>query len=320
MKHSKIIGTGSYLPEKVLTNADLEKIVDTSDEWITSRTGIKRRHVAADNETTADMGLIAAHKAIDMAGIDKSKIGMIIAATATSDDSFPSTASVIQHKLGIGHVPAFDVSAACAGFNHALSVADQYIKTGFAEYILVLGTEMLTRILDWNDRSTCVLFGDGAGAVLLGVSDEPGILSTHLGCDGAQHDALYAPNLLVQKDNRHASPYIKMNGREVFRHAVSRLGGLVEESLSACGLVQADIDWLIPHQANMRIIQAIAKRLDMPMDKVIVTLDDQGNTSAASVPLALDIAVRDGRVKRGDLILLESFGGGLVWGSAVVRF
>lgn len=318
--YSKILGTGSYLPEKILTNAEIEKIVDTSDEWITSRSGIKERHIAADDETTACMAKAACLNAIQAAGIDKGEIEMIIVATATSDDSFPSTASVLQHKLGIGHVPSFDVSAACAGFNHALSIADQYVKTGFAKYILVVGSEMLSRILDWKDRSTCVLFGDGAGALVLGQSKEEGILATRLGCDGSQHDILYAPNLLVQKDNRHETPYVKMNGKEVYKNAVLRLENLVEESLHACNLTKADLDWLIPHQANIRIIQGIAKRLGMSMEQVIVTLDTQGNTSAASVPLALDIAVRDGRIKRGDLLLLESFGGGLVWGSAVVRF
>lgn len=319
-KFSSILGTGSYLPEKVLTNADIEKIVDTSDEWIVSRSGIKSRHIAGDSETTACMGKVACEKAMEMAGLKPDQIDMIIVATATSDDSFPSTASVLQHTLGLRSVAAFDICAACAGFNYALSVADQYIKSGFAKHILVVGSEMLSRILDWEDRATCVLFGDGAGAVVLGASDEAGIYSTHLHSDGAQHDILYAPNLLVQKDNRHETPYVKMVGREVYKHAVTRLGDLVEQTLTAAGFQKTDLDWLIPHQANVRIIDSMAKRLDLSMDKVIVTLDTHGNTSAASVPLALDIAVRDGRVKRGDLVLLESFGGGLVWGSALVRF
>lgn len=316
--YSKILGTGSYLPEKVLTNQDLEKIMDTSDEWITTRTGIKRRHVAAETDTTADLATNAARHAITSAGVGAEEIDMVIVATATSDDMFPSTASRVQYKLGLRNIVAFDVSAACAGFNHGLSIADQYIKTGFAKTILVIGCEMLTRAVDWTDRATCVLFGDGAGAVVLGASKDPGILSTHLHCDGSQHNILYAPNTLVQKNAD--SPYVKMEGREVFRHAVTRLGELVDETLSANNLTKNDIDWLIPHQANIRIIQAMAKKLNMSMDKVIVTLDDQGNTSAASIPLALDIAVRDGRVKRGDLVLLESFGGGLVWGSALVRY
>lgn len=316
--YSKILGTGSYLPEKVLTNQDLEKIMDTSDEWITTRTGIKRRHIAGDNDTTADLATKAARKALESSAVKPEEIDMVIVATATSDDAFPSTASRVQHFLGLRNIVAFDVSAACAGFNHGLSIADQYIKTGFAKKILVIGCEMLTRTVDWSDRSTCVLFGDGAGAVVLGASDSPGILSTHLHCDGSQHDILFAPNTVIQKNAD--SPFVKMEGREVFRHAVTRLGELVDETLSANNLLQGDIDWLIPHQANIRIIQAMAKKLNISMDKVIVTVDDQGNTSAASIPLALDIAVRDGRVKRGDLVLLESFGGGLVWGSALVRY
>lgn len=316
--HSKILGTGSYLPEKILTNKDLEQFIDTSDEWITTRTGIKRRHVAADTDTTAGLATLACKNAMESANVTPEEIDMIIVGTATSDDVFPSTASRIQHALGMRHIVAFDISAACAGFNHGLSIADQYIKTGFAKKILVVGCEMLTRIVDWTDRATCVLFGDGAGAVVLGASETPGVLSTHLHCDGSQHHILCAPNTLVQKNSE--SPYVKMEGREVFRHAVTRLGELVDETLAANNLTKNDIDWLIPHQANIRIIQAMAKKLDMSMDKVIVTVDDQGNTSAASIPLALDIAVRDGRVKRGDLVLLESFGGGLVWGSALVRY
>lgn len=316
--HSKILGTGSYLPEKILTNQDLEQFVDTTDEWITTRTGIKRRHVAAEDDTTAGLATRACQRAMESAGVSAEQIDMVIVATATSDDVFPSTASRVQHALGLRNIVAFDISAACAGFNHGLSIADQYIKTGFAKTILVVGCEMLTRIVDWSDRATCVLFGDGAGAVVLGVSDTPGILSTHLHCDGSQHSILSAPNTLVQKTAE--SPFVKMEGREVFRHAVTRLGELVDETLSANNLTKNDIDWLIPHQANIRIIQAMAKKLDMSMEKVIVTVDDQGNTSAASIPLALDIAVRDGRVKRGDLVLLESFGGGLVWGSALIRY
>jgi 3-oxoacyl-[acyl-carrier-protein] synthase-3 len=316
--YSKILGTGSFLPEKVLTNKDLEQFVDTSDDWITTRTGIKRRHVAADSDTTASMATLACQRAMESAHVAPEQIDMVIVATATSDDAFPSTASRIQHALGLGHIVAFDVSAACAGFNHGLSIADQYIKTGFCKTILIVGCEMLTRMIDWSDRSTCVLFGDGAGAVVLGASTTPGVMSTHLHCDGSQHHILSAPNTLIQKNA--SSPYVKMEGREVFRHAVTRLGELVDETLAANNLTKNDIDWLIPHQANIRIIQAMAKKLDMSMDKVIVTVDDQGNTSAASIPLALDIAVRDGRVKRGDLVLLESFGGGLVWGSALIRY
>jgi 3-oxoacyl-[acyl-carrier-protein] synthase III len=316
---AKILGTGSFLPEKVVTNQDLEKLVDTTDEWIVSRSGIKRRHIAADHETTAGLAEQACLNAMESAQVKPEDIDMVIVATATSDDVFPSTASVLQHKLGLRHVACFDVTAACAGFNHGISIVDQYIKTGFIKCALVVGCEILSRNVDWTDRSTCVLFGDGAGAIVLGRSDEEGIISTHLHCDGSQHDILHAPNLLIQRNSKE-TPFIKMEGREVFKHAVIRLGELVDETLSANNLTKEDLDWLVPHQANIRIISAMAKKLNMPMEKVIVTLDDQGNTSAASIPLALDIAVKDGRIKRGDLILLESFGGGLVWGSALVRF
>lgn len=316
--YSKILGTGSYLPEKILTNQDLESMMDTSDEWITARTGIKRRHIAHEDDTTAGLAIHAAKRALESAGIEAHYVDMVIVATATSDDAFPSTASRVQHALGMRHIAAFDVSAACAGFNHGLSIADQYIKTGFAQCVLVIGCEMLTRTVDWSDRTTCVLFGDGAGALVLGASHTPGILSTHLHCDGSQHHILFAPNTVVQK--KAASPYVQMEGREVFRHAVTRLGELIDETLGAHNLSKKDIDWLIPHQANMRIIQAMAKKMDMPMEKVIITLQHQGNTSSASIPLALDIAIRDGRVQRGDLMLLESFGGGLVWGSALIRY
>ena len=318
-KFSRILGTGSCLPKKIVTNQDLEKIVDTSDEWIVSRSGIKSRHIAEDSDTTADLAVHAAKLALEKSGLEAKQIDMVIVGTASSDDAFPSTASVVQHKLGLGHVAAFDVSAACAGFNHGVSIADQFIKTGFAKHVLVIGCEMLSRAVDWTDRTTCVLFGDGAGAVILGVSDEPGIYSTHLHCDGSQHDILYAPNLLVQRSSTE-TPFVKMQGREVFRHAVTRLGELVDETLEANNFKKSDIDWLVPHQANIRIIQATAKKLDLPMEKVVVTLDRHGNTSAASIPLALDFAISDGRIKRGDLILLESFGGGLVWGSALIRY
>ncbi|MFN3233927.1 MAG: beta-ketoacyl-ACP synthase III [Gammaproteobacteria bacterium] len=319
MRYSKILGTGSYLPEKILTNQDLEKIVETTDEWITTRTGIKRRHVAGENESTADMAEVAARNALEMAGISADQLGMIVVGTSTGDDSFPSTASVLQHRLGCRHIPAFDVSAACSGFNYALSIADQYVKNNMCQHVLVIGVDLLSKIVDWSDRTTCVLFGDGAGAAVLSQSDEPGILSTHLFSDGSQRDMLFAENTSLQK-NQNKSPYIKMQGKEVFRNAVERLGDMVQQTMEENNLTQSDLDWLVPHQANIRIINAIAKRIHLPMDKVVVTVDDQGNTSAASIPLALDIAVRDGRIQRGHLILLESFGGGLVWGSALVRF
>jgi len=319
-RYSQIKGTGAYLPSKVLTNADLEQLVETSDEWIVSRSGIKTRHIATGEEDTAYMGEMSARRAMDMAGVAANQIDMIVVATATSDDAFPSTASVLQHRLGLNHVPAFDITAACAGFNYALSIANQYICSGEMNHILVVGSEMLSRILNWQDRTTCVLFGDGAGAIVLGASDKPGLITSHLYCDGSQRDILFAPNAARAQQLEIEGPYIKMNGREVFKQAVTRLGDLVIKTLAKAEVDPEELDWLIPHQANIRIIHAVAKRLSLPLEKVIVTLDAHGNTSAASVPLALDTAIRDGRVKRGDLLLLESFGGGLVWGSALVRF
>jgi 3-oxoacyl-[acyl-carrier-protein] synthase-3 len=319
MKYSRILGSGRYLPTQIMTNADLESLVDTTDEWIKTRSGIESRHIASPDEGVSMMAKEACLKAMAMAECDPSHIDLIIVATATAENAFPSTASLLQHQLGLNHVPAFDVSAACAGFNYALGVADQFIRSGSARYALVVGSETLSRVLDWSDRSTCVLFGDGAGAVVLGADNKPGIISTHLHSDGAQHDILFAPNPLVNQDERpHA--YLQMNGKEVFKHAVKRMGDLVEQTLQGANIDASQLDWLIPHQANLRIIKAIAKRIQFPMEKVIVTLDKHGNTSAASIPLALDVAVRDGRVKRGDLILFESFGGGLVWGSALIRF
>ena len=321
--HSRIAGTGSYLPEKVVTNDDLSKVVDTSDEWIRTRTGIRQRHVAADGQTSSDMGHQAALKAIEAAGIDPSGIDLIVVGTTTPDYVFPSTACLIQQKLGIPGCPAFDVNAACSGFLFALSVADQFIRTGSARTVLVVGVETLTRMVDWTDRTTCVLFGDGAGAVVLKADADTGILSTHLHADGNKRDLLCCPvGVSAGFDNSlpNAGVRITMAGNEVFKHAVKALDSVVDEALEANGLDKGALDWLIPHQANLRIIEATAKRLDMPMERVIVTVDRHGNTSAGSVPLALDEAVRSGRVQRGQLLLLEAFGGGFTWGAALLRY
>ena len=321
--HSRIAGTGSYLPEKVVTNDDLSKVVDTSDEWIRTRTGIRQRHVAADGQTSSDMGHQAALKAIEAAGIDPSGIDLIVVGTTTPDYVFPSTACLIQQKLGIPGCPAFDVNAACSGFLFALSVADQFIRTGSARTVLVVGVETLTRMVDWTDRTTCVLFGDGAGAVVLKADADTGILSTHLHADGNKRDLLCCPvGVSAGFDNSlpNAGVRITMAGNEVFKHAVKALDSVVDEALEANGLDKSNLDWMIPHQANLRIIEATAKRLDMPMERVIVTVDRHGNTSAGSVPLALDEAVRSGRVQRGQLLLLEAFGGGFTWGAALLRY
>lgn len=315
---SKIMGTGSYLPEQIRTNADLEQMVETTDEWIVTRTGIRERRVAGPNENVATMGFHAAQKAIEMAGIDKNDIGLIIVATTSSSHAFPSSACMIQQQLGIKDCPAFDLAAACAGFTYALSVADQYIKNGAVKHALVIGADALTRTLDPTDRGTVILFGDGAGAVLLGQSETAGIISTHLHADGSFGKLL----TLGYQDREHQEQpaYLTMAGNEVFKVAVTELAHIVEETLEANGIDRSELDWLVPHQANLRIISATAKKLHMGMDKVVVTLDRHGNTSAASVPTALDEAVRDGRIQRGQLILLEAFGGGFTWGSALVRF
>ena len=321
--YSRIAGTGSYLPEKVVTNDDLAKVVDTSDEWIRSRTGIRERRVVAEGQATSDLGCQAALKAIEAAGIEVGEIDLIVVGTTTPDVIFPSTACLIQHKLGLAGCPAFAVNAACSGFVFALSVADKFIRTGAARTALVIGAETLTRIVDWNDRTTCVLFGDGAGAVVLKADADAGILSTHLHADGAKKDLLCCPvgvSTGFVEGAPNAGVHIVMAGNEVFKHAVKALDSVVDETLEANGLDKHDLDWLIPHQANLRIIEATAKRLDMPMERVIVTVDRHGNTSAASVPLALDEAVRSGRVQRGQLLLLEAFGGGFTWGSALLRY
>ncbi|QDH70519.1 beta-ketoacyl-ACP synthase III [Marilutibacter alkalisoli] len=320
---SRIAGTGSYLPEKVLTNDDLSKIVDTSDEWIAARTGIRERHVAAEGETTCDLAFHAATRALEAAGVEASELDLIVVGTTTPDLIFPSTACLLQARLGVAGCAAFDVNAACSGFVYALTVADKFIRSGAARNVLVVGAETLTRMLDWNDRSTCVLFGDGAGAVVLTADAETGILSTHMHADGAKKELLWNPvgvSAGFKPDEHNAGVKVLMTGNEVFKHAVKALDSVVEEALAANGLDRHDIDWLIPHQANLRIIEATAKRLDMPMERVVVTVDRHGNTSSGSVPLALDEAVRSGKVQRGQLLLLEAFGGGFTWGSALIRY
>lgn len=315
---SKIIGTGGYLPEEIRTNDDISKIVDTSDSWIYERTGIKSRHIAAAEETASSMAEIAARQAILVANINATDIDLIIMATSTPDRIFPSTACLLQQRLSINNGVAFDVQAACSGFIFALSVADQYIKSGVYKKALIVGSEINSRIVDWNDRSTCILFGDGAGAVIIEASEQHGILSTHIHSDGGFADLLYLPN--PQTEIKQANYYIEMKGNEVFKVAVNTLGIIVDETLTTNNIDKSAIDWLVPHQANIRIIVATAKKLKMPMERVIMTLKYQGNTSSASVPLALNEAIQDGRIKRGQILLLEAFGGGFAWGSALIKY
>ncbi|MGB4811101.1 MAG: beta-ketoacyl-ACP synthase III [Methylophilaceae bacterium] len=312
--YSKILGTGSYLPEKLLTNADLEHMVDTTDEWIFTRTGIRQRHVAAEEEFTSDLALKAAQNAIASAGISANDIDLIVVATTTPDKIFPSVATMLQRKLGIAGCPAFDIQAVCSGFIYALATADNFIKVGAAKCALVIGAETFSRITDYSDRSNCILWGDGAGAVVLQASEAQGIISTHLHADGNYENMLHVPRKADGKDT------ISMEGNAVFKMAVNTLDQIVDETLSANGMEKSDIDWLVPHQANIRILQATAKKLDMSMDRVVVTVSEHGNTSAASIPLALDVAVRDGRIKRGEIVLMEAFGGGFTWGSALIRY
>ena len=320
---ARIAGTGSYLPEKVLTNDDLAKFIDTSDEWIATRTGIRERHVAAEGETTGDLAYHASVRALEAAGVQASELDLIVLGTTTPDLVFPSTACLVQHRLGANGCPAFDVNAACTGFVYALTVADKFIRSGAAKTVLVIGAETLTRMVDWKDRTTAVLFGDGAGAVVLKADTETGILSTHMHADGGKKELLWNPvgvSVGFKPGEENAGVRIHMSGNDVFKHAVKALDSVVEETLEANGLDRHDIDWLIPHQANLRIIEATAKRLDMPMERVVVTVDKHGNTSSGSVPLALDEAVRTGKVQRGHLVLLEAFGGGFTWGSALLRY
>ncbi len=317
--NSRIIGTGSHLPEKVLTNADLEKIVDTSDEWIRSRTGIRSRHIAAEGELTSDLALPAAQKALQSAGVAADEIDMIIVATTTPDMIFPSTACILQTRLGIAGCPAFDLQAVCSGFVYALSTADLFIRDGQAKKVLVVGAEVYSRILDWNDRGTCVLFGDGAGAVVLAASDTPGILATRLHADGSYKDKLSVPGS-VCGGKVWGRPFVHMDGASVFRFAVRVFEEVAYEVLDQAGLKVSDLDWFVPHQANIRIMEATARKLGLPVEKVISTVDHHGNTSAASIPLALDEAVRDGRIRPGQTLLLEGVGGGFTWGAVLLRW
>lgn len=322
MIYSRIQGTGSYLPEKILTNADLEQLVDTSDEWIVERTGIRQRHIARADETAAIIGANAAQAAMAAAQLQPNDIDLIIVATSSAERIFPSTACLIQQLLNITNgCPSFDLAAACSGFNYALATADQFIRTGAVKHALVIGTEIMSRIVDWSDRTTCVLFGDGAGAVVLSAADKPGIISTHIHADGRFKDLLYTTdNAAAGQLETITAPCIKMTGSELFKQAVNQLGNIVTKTLEFNQLKPEAINWLIPHQANLRIISATAKKLNMSLEQVIITVGRHGNTSAASVPLALDTGIKDGRIKRGDTLLLESFGGGLTWGSALVVY
>lgn len=319
MTYSKIIGTGSYLPEKILTNQDLESIVDTNDSWIRTRTGIEQRHIAADNEMASDLAVNACLKAIESADISVDKIDLIIVATTTPDMTFPSTACILQNKLGIKDCPAFDVQAVCSGFVYALATADMFIRAGKYKTALVVGTEIYSRLLDWSDRSTCVLFGDGAGAVLITESDQPGILSSHLHANGSHYNTLSLPGKISHGEIQ-GNPFVTMEGNTVFKFAVKVMEEIVYEALSENNLQISDIDWLIPHQANIRIIRSTAKKLGISMEKVVTTIAKHGNTSAASVPLALDLAVRDKRIKPNQYVLLEGVGGGFTWGAVLLRW
>lgn len=318
-----VTGVGSYLPSRVVTNADLSKIVDTTDEWIVERTGIHSRHIAAEGEFTSHLALAAARNAIADAGIDVQEIDTIILATTTPDNTFPATATTVQAELGLYHGAAFDIQAVCSGFVYAMTVADTFIKTGQSKTALVIGAETFSRLLDWTDRTTCVLFGDGAGAAIVtgeqgaGTNADRGILTAHLHSDGRYKEKLYVDG---GPSSTQSTGHVRMEGREVFRHAVVNIAEAIKESLEATGLTAEDIDWFVPHQANKRILDGTAKRIGLPPEKVVMTVGEHGNTSAASVPLALDAAVRDGRIKRGDLVLLEAMGGGFTWGSLLFRF
>jgi 3-oxoacyl-[acyl-carrier-protein] synthase III len=327
---ARIVGCGSYLPTRILTNGELAATLDTSDEWIVGRTGIRQRHIAADGELTSDLAAQACTRALDQAGIAPLEIDLLVVATTTSDDTFPATATKVQAKMGLSRAFAFDVQAVCAGFVFALSIADSFIKTGQAKTAMVVGAETYSRILDWTDRGTCVLFGDGAGAVILsaGIGDgsspensewahAPGILSTHLHSDGRLRDILYVDG---GPSSTGTVGHLRMAGKEVFRHAVSNLAAVAQEAVAANGLTIQDIDWVVPHQANIRILEGISRKLGLPQDRIVITVDHHANTSAASIPLALDEATSDGRIKRGDLVLVEAIGGGMAWGAALIRW
>jgi 3-oxoacyl-[acyl-carrier-protein] synthase-3 len=321
--YSRIAGTGHYLPPRILTNADLEQMVDTTDEWIRSRSGVERRHIAGPEDTSSTMAAAAAREAMAAAGVSAADVDFVAVGTTSPDLVFPNVGTLVQAQLGIHDCPAFSVETACSGFVYALSIADKFLRLGDAKCALVIGVETITRVLDWTDRSTCVLFGDGAGAVVLTPAESPGIVTTHLSADGRYKDLLCYPYGIssgFDKLRAGAPAGIQMKGNEVFKVAVNTLSKLVDVTLAKANVRKEDIDWLIPHQANLRIIQAAARKLDMPMKKVVVTVQDHGNTSAASIPLALDVAVRDGRIQRGQLLLLETFGGGFTWGSALVRY
>lgn len=320
--NSKIVGTGGYLPKKIMTNEDLEKIVDTSDEWIKERTGIEQRHIAAKNQTTSDLAYEASIQALEMAQIKAEDLDLIIVATTTPDKIFPSTATILQQKLNNHGSPSFDVQAVCTGFIYGLSIADQFIKTGMAKKVLVVGAETLSRITNWSDRNTCVLFGDGAGAVVLEASAQPGILSTHLHADGKHEELLHVPSGIskLAKSDDISERTMNMKGNEVFKVAVNTLSKIAKETLKYNNITKEDLDWLVPHQANLRIIKATAKKLNLNEDQTVITVNKHANTSSASVPMALNEAVRDGRIKAGQLLLFEAFGGGFTWGSALVRF
>lgn len=322
MTFSRIMATGSYLPERIMSNADLEALVDTSDEWIRERTGIRQRHIVADGESTCDLAERAARAALETAGVEPSELDLIIVGTTTPDKIYPATACRLQARLGANGCTAFDVQAVCTGFIYALGIADKFIHAGGVKHALVVGADTHSRLLDWSDRQTCILFGDGGGAAVIEASEQPGIFSTHLHADGSYEDLLYVDGGVPRGAGviAEGNAYTKMRGNEVFKVAVRTLRRIVAEALEANGMTSSDIDWLIPHQANIRIIEATARKLDIPWDRVVVTVAEHGNTSAASVPLALDVAVRDGRVKRGDVVLLEAFGGGFTWGSALIRY
>ena len=322
MTYARITGTGGYLPDNVMTNHDLEKIVDTTDQWIRERTGIEQRHIAVEGQTMVDLAEMAARRAIEAADIDAQDIDLIILATSTPDKIFPSSACILQARLDIHGCPAFDIQAVCTGFIYAMTIAEKFITTGSSKKALVIGAEVFSHILNWKDRTTCVLFGDGAGAVILEASEDTGILSTHIHADGKYENLLLVPYGIADGYDKvkAGEAFIEMKGNEVFKVAVNTLGRIVDETLAANNMMKSDIDWLVPHQANIRIITATAKKLKMSMDQVVVTINKHGNTSAASVPLALDVAVRDGRIKPNELLLLEAFGGGFTWGSVLTRF
>jgi len=320
MKYARLIGMGSYLPEHILTNDELSKRIDTSDEWIWQRAGIRSRHIIADGQGTTNMAEIAARQALDAAGIPLDSIDLIIGTTASPDYIFPSMACMLQRQLGIKSCPAFDLQAACSGFIYALSVANQFIRSGAAKNVLIACSEASSRLINWEDRATCVLFGDGAGAAVLTASDEPGLMSTIINAAGEYSDLLYVPNPLPGQPHQQTQAHMQMRGKEVFKMAVNTLGAIAEQILTQNNISKSDIDWLVPHQANQRIIEATAKKLNLPMEQVILTLSKQGNTSSASIPLALNEAIRDGRIKPGQLLLLEAFGSGFAWGAALLRY